>query len=214
MNFMIFNDLFENSFVISLSHRLDRRVKMEKKLTKHNLSYNFFDAVNGHELDYSGPLLKGEEGVRQSHIKLFEQCLANGSKSLLIFEDDIEFSDDFHNQLNLALESLPETTEMFYLGGSHHQKPVFFKNNVYKITHTYTAQALWISGSIFEKLKHAIESNVHFPVDVVYAMMQPQLNAFAVYPHLVWQAKDYSDIQNKFVDYDFLKKEFVRFEKN
>jgi hypothetical protein len=40
------------------------------------------------------------------------------------------------------------------------------------------------------------------------------LNAFAVYPHLVWQAKDYSDIQNKFVDYDFLKKEFVRFEKN
>lgn len=206
--------LFENPYVISLTHRIDRRIKIEKELAKHNLVCNFFDAVNGHELNYSGSLLKGEEGVRQSHIKLFEKCLMNKSKSLFIFEDDVELAENFNEQLNIALQSLPNDIDMLYLGASHHQPPTLFKENVYKITHSYTAQALWISGSLFNVLKQVIELNVNLPVDVVYALMQPRLNAYAIYPHLAWQRKDYSDIQNKFVDYDFLKEEFVRFEKS
>jgi hypothetical protein len=204
--------IFENSYIISLNHRIDRRLKIEKEFAKHNLVCNFFDAVNGHELNYSGPLLKGEEGVRQSHIKLFENCIANKNNSLFIFEDDVELINDFNEQLNLAIESLPSDVDMLYLGASHHQKPILVKNNIYKVTHSYTAHALWISSKLFLELKNLIIHNSALPVDVIYAAIQPRINAYAVYPHLAWQYNSYSDIQNKIINYDFLKKEFVRFE--
>jgi len=204
--------IFENSYVISLNHRVDRRIKVEKELKKHNLSCNFFDAVNGHELNYSGALLKGEEGIRQSHIKLFEKCIENKNNSLFIFEDDVELAINFDEQLNLAIDSLPNDVDMLYLGASHHQKPTFVKGNIYKVSHSYTAHALWISSKLFIDLKNLIINNNTFPVDVIYAGVQPHVNAYAIYPHLVWQLNDYSDIQNNFVNYDFLKKEFVRFQ--
>jgi hypothetical protein len=204
--------LFENIQIISLPHRLDRRDRIEKDLTNHNLSYNFFDAVNGHEIEYSGTLLRGEEGVRRSHIKLFEHCIINKSNSVFIFEDDVELAENFNEQLNKTINSLPNDVDMFYLGASHHQKPILVKDNVYKITHSYTAHALWISSKLFFDLKNLIINNDALPVDVIYAMVQPHVNAYAVYPHLAWQYNSYSDIQNKIINYDFLKKEFVRFE--
>jgi len=75
--FMKKEDLFKNSYVISLPHRFDRRQNMEKELSKYKIPYNFFDAVNGQELDYTGPLLKGEEGIRQSHLALLKQAKAD-----------------------------------------------------------------------------------------------------------------------------------------
>ena len=205
-------DLFKNSYVISLTHRFDRRQRIEKELGAHNVPFKFFDAVNGHELNYNGQLLKGEEGVRQSHVKLFEKCINEKSDSVFIFEDDVELPENFNHSLDTALEAVPSDADMFYLGASHHQKPTLVKDNVYRITHSYTAQALWISGRLFFDLKTIINSNPHLPVDVIYAILQPKINAYAVFPHLAWQYNSYSDIQNKIVNYDFLKTEFVRFE--
>jgi GR25 family glycosyltransferase involved in LPS biosynthesis len=37
--------LFENTHVISLPHRLDRRINVDKELKKLNISYSFFDAI-------------------------------------------------------------------------------------------------------------------------------------------------------------------------
>jgi hypothetical protein len=101
---------------------------------------------------------------------------------------------------------------MLYLGASHHLKPELVKDNLYKISHSYTAHALCIKNNLFAPLRDTISNNKNLPVDVIYALVQPQVNAFAIYPHLAWQFNSYSDIQNKFVDYEFLKKEFVRFE--
>jgi GR25 family glycosyltransferase involved in LPS biosynthesis len=205
--------LFENTHVISLPHRFDRRFSVEKELQKLKIPYSFFDAVNGHELDYSGPLKKGEYGVKMSHAQLLTHCVQEGNKSCFIFEDDVEFPDDILSSLDLALESLPEDVDLFYLGASHHQRPIHYKNNIYKITHSYCAHAVWISSKVFNKILDIINAYPGLPVDVCYAILQPTVNAYAAYPHLAWQKNTYSDIQNEFVNYDFVKEEFVRFDK-
>lgn len=203
--------LFENVRVISLPHRLDRRKTVSEELSKHRIVFEFFDAVNGHELDYHGRLKKGEEGVRQSHIQLLRQ--SDDFESVFIFEDDVELSDSFIEELNRALAVLPETCDMLYLGASHHVKPLHVGENLYRVSHSYTAHSVYIPRKNFRLFANTIEANPNLPLDVVYAFMQPKLEAYAIYPHLTWQRNDYSDIQNTFVDYGFLREEFVRWEK-
>lgn len=205
------DQLFHNSTVISLPHRLDRRSSITKQFDKESIPYVFFDAVNGHELEYYGPLKKGEEGVRQSHLALFSKAIDENYKSLFIFEDDVELSENFSIDLETALTSLPDKCDLLYLGASHHVEPKKIKNNIYRISHSYTAHAMYINCHLFSDLMRCITNNPHLPVDVIYALVQPQVHAYAIYPHLAWQSNSYSDIQNKIVDYNFLKEEFVRF---
>ena len=206
------SELFKNSFVISMAHRVDRRTHIDSLFKKYNVPFEYFDAINGHEINYSGPLLKGEEGVRLSHVNLLEKSIKENNPFLFIFEDDVDFSENFTEELDRALSVLPDNFDMFYLGASHHQRPILYKENVYKINHSYTAHAVCIKSNMFEHLKNAILQHNYLQVDVIYGLVQNQINAYAVYPHLAWQINSYSDIQNKFIDYDFLKKEFVRFE--
>ena len=39
--------LFENTQIISLPHRFDRRISVVKELKKLDIPYSFFDAING-----------------------------------------------------------------------------------------------------------------------------------------------------------------------
>jgi GR25 family glycosyltransferase involved in LPS biosynthesis len=147
-----------------------------------------------------------------SHVNLISNCINNNS-SCFIFEDDVELAEDVFSSLEFALENLPKDADLFYLGASHHQRPIIIKNNIYKINHSYCAHALWISSNVFNKILDIIDIYPNLPVDVCYALLQPSINYYAVFPHLAWQKNTYSDIQNDFVNYDFIKEEFVRFEK-
>jgi GR25 family glycosyltransferase involved in LPS biosynthesis len=209
---MDIDNLFENTFVISLPHRIDRRLHIEQELSKLPIEYSFCDAINGHELDYSGPLLKGEIGIKQTHDQLLKTAKEQHYNSMFIFEDDVELSDDAIEQIKMALADLPADVDMFYLGASHHQRPRHIAGNIYKVSFTFTAHALYINKTAFDILERFIYAHPHHPLDVCYAYAQSKLNAYAVYPHLAWQMYSYSDIQNKFTDYEFLKSEFVRFE--
>lgn len=208
-----FESIFKNTFVINLEHRVDRRELVKDELKKLPISYSFFDAINGHELDYSGPLLKGEIGIKFTHIKILQKCIEENLDSCFIFEDDVELHDNVYEELLKALVDLPEKVDLLYLGASHHQPPILIKGNIYSISHSYCAHAVFINKNIFQELLNYLLKIEQYPLDVIYAMLQPTLNSYAIYPHLAWQKNTYSDIQNKFIDYEFLKREFVRFEK-
>lgn len=204
------SELFHNTLVVSLPHRFDRRFEVEKELKKHHIDFEFFDAVNGYELNYETQLKKGEEGIRQSHIQIFKKCIEENQPSVMIFEDDVQLLEEFDEELSRALSVLNFEPDLFYLGASHHIEPQHIKENLYRAQFAFTAHAVYVPQKMFKPLIGAIEQN-SLPVDVVYAAIQRQINAAAVYPHLAWQKNSYSDIQNEFVDYSFLKTEFVRF---
>lgn len=202
--FMKKEDLFKNSYVISLPHRFDRRQNTEKELSKYKIPYNFFDAVNGQELDYTGPLLKGEEGIRQSHLALLKQAKADDLDYIFVLEDDVVLCENFTSSLNNILENSPGF-DILYLGGAHKWPPVKYNQYLWKIFNTVTLHAVIIKKSIYSELINTIENNPDIPVDDAYALLQPNNKAYCSILPLAWQKDDYSDIQNKFVKYDWLK---------
>lgn len=196
--------LLDNVFVITLPHRLDRQKYINDQFSKHKISFIFFQGVNGHELDSSSNLLKGEEGIRQSHIKLLEFAKSNNLKEILIFEDDVVLEQNYTKIFQDTLDALPES-DLIYFGAAHKQQPIYFKNNIYKVTNSVCLHSVYIKNTIFDQLLISIKENPNSPVDDVYALLQPSINAYCVYPPIAWQLDDYSDIQNKFVSYSWLK---------
>ena len=211
---MEINQLFKNTYVISLPHRIDRQESVKKEIGKLPIFYSFYEGINGHESNYNGPLLKGEYGVKATHIEILKRCIEENLESCFIFEDDVELHENILEELERSLQNIPSNVDMLYLGASHHVKPDLIKDNVYKVNHSYCAHAVFINKSVFKLLKDSLIANENLPLDVIYAIIQPNINAYAIFPHLAWQKNTYSDIQNKFIDYEFLKREFVRFEKN
>jgi GR25 family glycosyltransferase involved in LPS biosynthesis len=209
---MNIEELFKNTLVLSLPHRLDRKIHIEKELKKHNINFDFFDAINGLEKSYNGPLKNGEYGIKESHIHILKKCIEKNYSGVTIFEDDAVLHDNFKYELSKNSHSLPEDLDILYFGASHHIAPTQILDNVYKVNYAFTTHAMYISKNVFELLIKIQLQNPHVPLDVCYAYLHDKLNCYCFYPHLAWQMNDYSDIQNQFVNYDFLKKEFVRFE--
>lgn len=59
----------------------------------------------------------GAWGCLRSHLRILEECLNNGYQSVLIFEDDAVFPENFLEDTRMFLEHVPEDWQMLYLGG-------------------------------------------------------------------------------------------------
>ncbi|UXN35753.1 glycosyltransferase family 25 protein [Avibacterium paragallinarum] len=118
-------------FVISLKHS-SRREFISARLLTLGLSFEFFDAVYGKELEendlakvdfsfYSKeynslkPLTLGEIGCAMSHIKLYEHIVKNNISEAIILEDDAIVSLYFEDILRAALKKLSSSKEILFL---------------------------------------------------------------------------------------------------
>lgn len=206
---MILNaeNLFENTFVLSLPFRFDRRKHIQEELSKINISYQFYDAVNGLEIELpeGNTLLPGEVGIRMSHLEMLRHAKENEWKSIFIFEDDAVFCEDPWSHIQKGLSSLPEVPAFIYFGGSHLVHPTHVDGRIYKTTALSTTHAMWINGAIFDHCIDNIERNPNLQVDMCYVQLQSVLPTYVFYPPVAWQKDDYSDIQGKFVNYTWIK---------
>jgi glycosyl transferase, family 25 len=109
-------DTFEKIRIISLPYRHDRRREMRAQLRKVGLAddprVSFFDAVRP---DGPGPFGSiGANGCFLSHLRILEDA---GGRSVLILEDDCDFSDDARDF------QLPADTDVFYGGFNAATRP-------------------------------------------------------------------------------------------
>jgi glycosyl transferase family 25 len=111
------------TYVINLERSTDRRQHVEAELAKAGLDYEIVRAVDGRQLDVSGPQVTrpGDPGQRcsplwvetwslpgvaacsLSHLLVCERILASGADEALVLEDDVTLAPD----LASVLESLP-----------------------------------------------------------------------------------------------------------
>lgn len=61
----------------------------------------------------------GAWGCYRSHLRLIEQCLNEGVRSVLLLEDDALFPPDFTARVTAWLRGVPANWQMLYLGGQH-----------------------------------------------------------------------------------------------
>ncbi len=108
--------------VISLKRATERRQSIETQFAELNLSFSFFDAVDGklgHELfsHYDGekakrigeiPLTPGHLGCYASHFLVWQRCLDSGRPMIVLEDDAMVFPEPFSGFVRQALNLPPE----------------------------------------------------------------------------------------------------------
>jgi hypothetical protein len=113
--------IFEHIYIINLLTRTDRKVEMEQQLRRIGLSLEsrnieLFAAVR--PVEAGGFPSIGARGCFMSHLGVLENARARGFKSILILEDDFDFSRDFNLRFEGIEDHLQKNTWDLFYGGA------------------------------------------------------------------------------------------------
>lgn len=201
----VLNNFFDKIYCINLDKRPDRWTETQKEFTKANIENVVrFSAIDGSMDVRTGALSSGELGALKSHLEIIKDAQRNQLSNILIFEDDVEFSNTFQRDLNHYFGQLPANWALLYLGGNHISPPSFVSENLLKIHNTVSIHAYAIRNIAFLPIINSLEK-AGVPVDVFYTSLQKEYPCYCFYPPLAWQRKDFSDIQKKEAEYEFIK---------
>lgn len=174
-------------YCINLTKRNDKwehMLKQEKYLGK----IERWEATDGNLLEscpeyikpiytrYDGKLTlsKGEWGVIDSSVRLWNHILKNNINKALILEDDILLNQKLHDYLNNKFHNVPIDWDIVLLGGGNTKKEFLtsINNNILKFKGTWFngAYSYLINKQGIQKLlKHIEKNNVDGPLDCFIA---------------------------------------------
>lgn len=200
---MSFHNFFSNIFCINLEKRKDRWEGFVEECKKNNiLNYQRFDAIDGKKILNNTNLLNGELGILLTHLDLIKKCKNKNFENVLIMEDDVLFSEEINN-LEKYLNQVPEDWDFIYFGGNHvyGKPPVKINTNVLKLNFTVSLHCVAIKKTMFDLIIDTLP-NKKKQVDGYYADFHKSYNAYGIFPNIALQKEDFSDIQNKVVNYN------------
>jgi len=195
---------FDAIYCINLDRRPDRWSQAEAEFNKFGIlnSIQRFSAIDGNLLSNQTTLLKGELGVLETHISILNKSIEDNVDSILILEDDVNFTSEFLN-LEQYMSAVPSDWDFIYFGGNHTYGQPLQKINdkIVKLNFTVALHCVAIKKRIFKKLLKILTLREH-QVDKYYAYVHKLTNAYGFYPNMATQKQGFSDIQNRNVNYD------------
>jgi GR25 family glycosyltransferase involved in LPS biosynthesis len=197
----------DKAYCINLKRRQDRWKKCLMEFKKNNLDdIERYQAIDGKLYDWSSTiyddkLLKGELGVLETHINIITEAVEKEYSSIAIFEDDVYFTPEIA-KLEEYLSDVPSGWDMIYLGGNHTygKVPKMVTDKIMKLENTFATEGVIIRNTLFQKILDITKDREH-QIDKYYSILQKTNNVYGCYPNITLQKIDYSDIQNKVVDY-------------
>lgn len=194
------NDLVAHIYCINLDRRPDRWAMAEKEFEKAGIAdVERFVATDGKTMP-KGKLKPGELGVTNSVMRVFRDAIQKNYSSILILEDDVEFAPT----MSLSLSWTPEDWEILHFGGNHTWgKPQKINDRISVANKTVAAHAIAFKKTAYTKLLSLL--NYDEQVDVTYAHNWHQFRSYVFVPSIARQKPSYSDIQERFTDYSYLK---------
>jgi GR25 family glycosyltransferase involved in LPS biosynthesis len=201
-------ELFKNTLFINLDHRTDRLEHVLNEFKKLGINAQRVNAVK---------MKNGAIGCTMSHIKCIELAKSRGWEQVFICEDDITF---------LNPELLKKNIELFYENDNIMWDVLIIGgNNVppYQQLYEYCARVFrnqTTTGYIVKKeyydtllanfkesaanLLRNPENKREFALDIYWNRLQLQDFWYMITPPTVTQYENYSDIEEKTTNYDFL----------
>ena len=197
-------------FVISLQEETARRKAIATHLKDRGFDFQFFDAVDGRQMnvlshpDYDGPrrraahgrdLKPGELGCFLSHRSVYEEILRQNLGFALIIEDDARFDENTKDALEALLNKNFDFDIVRLLGSpkvakGKHRKIIPLLKDFWLVrlrTAPGGAHATLVSRHGAEKLVKAI-AKFAFPIDTVLGRgWETGLQAYSVQPGLATQ---------------------------
>lgn len=198
------NDI-EHSFYINLENRPDRREHAEQELPKIGLKNpQRFEAIQ---------MEIGAIGCSLSHLKCLEIAKENNWDHILICEDDIVFlkPELFIQQMNSFLEN-NEDWDVVFLGGHNQQQYIYIDDSCVQVHKCQTTTGYLVKSHYYDTLIHTMKEGVDmfikephnfhiYAVDKYWFRLQEIDKWYLIIPLTVTQKEDYSDIENKNVNY-------------
>ena len=120
---MVITNFFDKTFCINLDRRKDRWEECLTEFNKYNLlDIERFTAIDGNNLPQvkSGFVTPSRLALVLTNIDILEKAIQNNYESILILEDDVEFTNEV-NKISEYFKFLPEDWDMLYFGGNHNQ---------------------------------------------------------------------------------------------
>ena len=193
------------TYLINLDKRPDRLLSANENLFMAGFKYKRFAAVE-HAV--------GRIGVILSLKKLFEENI--NEPMILVFEDDVKFLvDNASERFQLALDEVPKTFDMLFLGANVLNMYVSDQyEHIYKLLSAVSLHAVVYSQRAMRKILRLIneqyrdiELKSELPtqraIDMAINGIIAQKDSFICKEFLATQSPSYSDIENKFIDWQF-----------
>lgn len=189
---MKLNDFFELSFCINLEKRKDRLQESLIEFDKLGFHPTIFKAIEN-----ENPVV----GCLQSHLTILKMA-REMNKDVLIFEDDVEFVNDYKETIESALDELSQLEwDMFYLGGNVLNSIYQVSDHLGRLTHCQSTHAYSVNHRFLDTLIKNIEQfNDH--IDILYAWgIVPRNFCYITIPITALQRPSFSDIMGIKADY-------------
>ena len=120
--------------------------------------------------------------------------------------EGIEHTNKF-NEFDQYMNSVPNDWDMVFIGGNHlyGNPPVSVNEKIIKLNHTVAIHCIAIKHTIYDAVIEVTKRRMKH-IDGYYADLQKGYNSYSFTPNMALQYEDFSDIQNRNVNYDnFLK---------
>ena len=203
---------FDKIFLINLDSRKDRLNESMEILKPYDLGDKLirFSAITPppnitETFDDKGRIIRrGIVGLNLSMLEIVKESKKNNYDSILVLEDDFLFkNEEYVNDVIKQLKNIK--WDVFYLGANLHQKLESVSDNIYKIKYGYATHAVAYNKNFYDYFLESYENGEIKILDVwLSEFAQNNLNCFCSWPILSIQRPSYSDIENKFVDYDWM----------
>lgn len=195
-------NFFDSIYLINLDKRTDRLLDFAEQAEKYSIPFQRIPAILN---------INGAEGLRDTMLQIFNECIEKNIQNVLIFEDDCDFIsgvDLFHDIMNKVVEQVPPTYHMVFLGCQLSVPPASFHSpNLMQVIRAFSTHAVFYS---LQGMKEIITRGFDFPIDNYYVSdIEPMGHTYATYPILCSQRDGVSDIGGRFISWKaFIEQRF------
>jgi GR25 family glycosyltransferase involved in LPS biosynthesis len=146
-------------------------------------------------------VLNGQIGCGLAHLNGLKLAKER-NQNVLMFEDDVKFINDYPHIIQDALNELPEQWDMLYLGGNICRSIFQVTPHLGKLTHAQSTHAYGVNRNFLDKILNSENRILQRPIDLIYAEeLIPANNCYITIPMIAIQKTDFSNIENRKVDY-------------
>jgi GR25 family glycosyltransferase involved in LPS biosynthesis len=202
------NKFFDAVFYINLDSREDRKTMILQEFDKLGVQSQ---RVKGMVFDgqYDG-LTESQEikkangimGCMLSHLSILHWACKHNA-SVMIFEDDAKFINNYQEIIPNALAELPYNWDMIYLGGNICNTITPVSPFLGKLSHSQSTHAYGVNKKFVGKLIDYINTSEVIPLDLTYAYkVIPNNNCYITIPMVAVQQPSFSDIEGVNVEYE------------
>ena len=173
----------KNIFYINLDTRPDRKTFFENQMRMLKLEATRFNAIKN---------INGAIGCSLSHLHLLQYAKKNNLDHILIMEDDIMFLNPqifIQNINNFLLKH--DNFDVLLIAGNNMGEYVRIDDNCVKISHCQTTTGYLVKNHYYDKLIDNFKTGI-------------QQFMYLLTPLTVSQKPDYSDIEKKQINYNFV----------